>query len=205
MKEPHITEPPRGFRIIGVGVSAGGLSALRLLLSGLPSDFDVPIVIVQHRSKESELLCELLQECSPMPVREVTDKEDVRRGHIYIAPPDYHVLVEDGQFALSVDEPVRYSRPSIDVTFESIADEYGPDAIGIVLTGANADGSRGLRKIVDRGGYAVVQDPETAEVKMMPQAAAQAVAEACVLPMKEIAAYLTGIRGRRFPPCGSHT
>jgi two-component system chemotaxis response regulator CheB len=186
---------------VAVGVSAGGLLALRTLVSGLPADFDIPVAVVQHRSRDSELLCELLQECSHLEVAEASDKESIVPGRVYVAPPDYHLIVEPGYFALSTDEPVRFSRPSIDVMFASAADAYALDAIGVVLTGANADGARGLRKIVDRGGHAIVQDPATAEVRVMPQAAIRAVPEACVLPMPEIPAYLAGIRGRRMPPC----
>jgi two-component system chemotaxis response regulator CheB len=193
--------PTQGFRLVAVGVSAGGLLALRTLVAGLPRDFDIPLAVVQHRSRDSELLCELLQECSHLEVAEASDKEAIAPGRIYVAPPDYHLLVEPGYFALSTDEPVRFSRPSIDVMFSSAADAYALDLIGIVLTGANSDGSRGLRKIVDRGGHAIVQDPATAEVKVMPQAAIRAVPEACVLPMDEIGPYLAGIRGRRMPPC----
>ena len=196
-----MTGPTRGFGLVAVGVSAGGLLALRTLVSGLPKDFELPVAVVQHRSKDSELLCELLQECSHLEVAEASDKESIAPGRIYVAPPDYHLLVEPGYFALSTDEPVRFSRPSIDVMFASAADAYALDAIGVVLTGANADGARGLRKIVDRGGHAIVQDPATAEVRVMPQAAIRAVPEACVLPMAEIPGYLAGIRGRRMPPC----
>jgi two-component system chemotaxis response regulator CheB len=190
-----------GYRIVTVGASAGGLYALRMLVAALPADFPMPVAVVQHRSKDSELLCELLQECTAMEVYEVNDKEEARPGCVYIAPPDYHLLVDEGFFSLSTEAPVRFSRPSIDVTFESAADTYGMDAIGVVLTGANADGSRGLRRIVDAGGLGVVQDPSTAEVKVMPQAAAKAVPEACVLPMQDIAGYLAGIKRRRLPPC----
>jgi two-component system chemotaxis response regulator CheB len=190
-----------GYRLVVVGASAGGLHALRTLMSGLPADFEIPIVIVQHRAKESELLCELLQECSHMPVQEVVDKMDLSRG-VYVGPPDYHLLVDDGYFSLTTDEPVRYSRPSIDVMFESAVDTYGMDVVGVVLTGANADGARGLRRIVDAGGHAVVQDPETAEVRVMPRSAAKAVPEACVLPLDDIADHLARIQGRRLPPCG---
>ncbi|HEX2202799.1 MAG TPA: chemotaxis protein CheB [Longimicrobium sp.] len=191
----------QGYRMVVVGVSAGGLSALRTLVGGLPAGFGLPVAVVQHRSKDSELLCELLQECTALEVGEVNDKEEVRAGRVYVAPPDYHLLAEDGFFSLSTDAPVRYSRPSIDVLFDSASDVYGPDLIGVVLTGANADGSRGLRRIVDQGGYAVVQDPGTAEVRMMPQAAAKAVPEACVLPLDAIGPHLASIRGRRVPPC----
>jgi two-component system chemotaxis response regulator CheB len=190
-----------GYRVVVVGASAGGLHALRTLVSGLPADFEIPVIVVQHRAKESELLCELLQECSHMPVHEVVDKMDMGPG-VFVGPPDYHLLVDDGYFSLTTDDPVRYSRPSIDVMFESAVDTYGMDVVGVVLTGANADGARGLRRIADAGGHAVVQDPETAEVRVMPRSAAKAVPEACVLPLEDIAGHLARIQGRRVPPCG---
>lgn len=190
-----------GYRLVVVGASAGGLHALRTIVAGLPDDFELPVVVVQHRAKESELLCELLQECSGLPVAEVNDKQEIGPG-VWVGPPDYHLLLDDGFFSLTTDEPVRYSRPSIDVTFESAADVYGMDLIGVVLTGANADGSRGLRRIADEGGHTIVQDPETAEVRVMPRSAAKAVPDACVLPLEEIAPHLAQIRGRRVPRCG---
>jgi two-component system chemotaxis response regulator CheB len=193
-------QSPPGYRVVVVGASAGGLHALRTLVAGLPADFEIPVVVVQHRAKESELLCELLQECSHIPVHEVVDKMDMGRG-VYVGPPDYHLLVDDGYFSLTTDEPVRYSRPSIDVMFDSAVDTYGMDVVGVVLTGANADGARGLRRVADAGGHAVVQDPETAEVRVMPRSAAKAVPEACVLPLDEIGPHLAAIRGRRIPPC----
>jgi two-component system, chemotaxis family, protein-glutamate methylesterase/glutaminase len=190
-----------GYRLVVIGASAGGLHALRTVLAGLPQDFGLPVAVIQHRSKDSELLCGLLQECTPLRVIEVMDKEELRPGWVYVAPPDYHLLVEDGFFALSVDEPVRFSRPSIDVTFESAADTYGMDVIGVVLTGANPDGALGLRQIVAAGGYGIVQDPATAEVAVMPRAAIQAVPGACVLPLDRIGAHLAAIRGRAAPAC----
>jgi len=196
-----VKAPAPGYRLVVIGVSAGGLHALRTIMSGLPADFDLPIAVVQHRSKDSELLCELLQECAPLTVGEANDKEPILPGHVYVGPPDYHLLVEPGYFSLSTDEPVRFSRPSVDVMFLSAADAYSPDVVGIVLTGANADGARGLRAIVDRGGYAVVQDPESAEVPVMPRAAIAAVPTACVLPLDQIAPHLAAVRGRRMPPC----
>ena len=184
-----------GYRLIAVGVSAGGLQALRTLVGALPEGFEIPLAVVQHRSRDSELLCELLQECSAMQVGEVSDKEEIVPGRVYVAPPDYHLMVERGWFELSTDAPVRYSRPSVDVMFLSAADAYGVDLIGVVLTGANADGAAGLRRIVDRGGYAMVQDPATAEVRAMPQFAIRAVPEACVLPMEQIGPHLAAVRG----------
>lgn len=190
-----------GYRFVAVGVSAGGLHALQTLVSGLPADFPLPMAVVQHRARESHLLCELLQEKTALRVVEVTDKEAIDQGTVYVAPPDYHLLVDDGYFSLSTDEPVRFSRPSIDVMFQTAADVYGMDAIGVVLTGANADGAAGLRRIADAGGHAVVQDPATAEVRVMPRNALREVPDACVLPLEEIAGHLVAIHGRRVPPC----
>jgi two-component system chemotaxis response regulator CheB len=191
-------------KLVAIGASAGGLHALCTLGSRLPADLGAALVVVQHRSRDSRLLAGLLQDCTSLRVCEVNDKEPILAGHLYLGPPDYHLLVEEGFLALSVDEPVRWSRPSIDVMFESAADAYGPAAVGVVLTGANADGARGLRRIADAGGKAVVQDPGSAEVRTMPAAAIEAVAEAVVLPLEEIAAHLTelvsgmpGSSGRR--------
>lgn len=187
------------YRVVAVGASAGGLHALRTLVAALPADFHVPVVVVQHRARESELLCELLQECTPLTVYEVVDKLEVGPG-VYVGPPDYHLFLDRGSFSLSTDELVRFSRPSIDVMFESAADEYAAGAVGVVLTGANADGARGLRRIVDMGGHAVVQDPATSEIRVMPASALKAVPEACVLPLEEIGPHLVALCGRRVPP-----
>jgi two-component system, chemotaxis family, protein-glutamate methylesterase/glutaminase len=194
-----VSVPGTPARLVVVGASAGGLTALRTLVSTLPPDFEVPVVIVQHRARESELLCELVQECSALRVLEIVDKLDLTPG-VFVAPPDYHVLLGDGHFSLSVDEPVRYSRPSIDVLFESVADAFGAGAVGVVLTGANADGSAGLRRIVDAGGQAVVEDPGTAEVAVMPRSAIRAVPEAVVLPVERIGPHLVALLGGAVAP-----
>jgi two-component system, chemotaxis family, protein-glutamate methylesterase/glutaminase len=178
------------YDLVVVGVSAGGLHALCTIVRALPDDFEAALVIVQHRSRDSDALCEILQECTSLTLAEVVDKASIRAGEVYLAPPDYHVLVEDGYFSLTVDEPVRYSRPSIDVTFDSAAETYGPGVIGVVLTGANRDGASGLRRIVDEGGAAVIQDPDTAEVGVMPRAAMADVPEAQVVPLEQIASVL---------------
>ena len=178
--------------IVVVGASWGGLQALTTLVSGFPAGFPLPVIVVQHRSRDStSALAELLQDVSKLSVCEVEDKAPIVEGHIHIAPPDYHLLVDQGTFALSTEAPLRYSRPSIDITFESVAHEYNETAIGVVLTGANQDGSRGLRTIVARHGTAIVQDPATAESPTMPKAALVAVPTATVLPIDEIAAHLT--------------
>jgi two-component system chemotaxis response regulator CheB len=179
------------FDLVVFGASWGGLGALSTIIGALPDDFPLPVAIVQHRSRAADgLLCELLQDRTRLRVAEIVDKEPVEPGRIYIAPPDYHTLIEPGFFSLSTDEPVRYSRPSIDVTLESAADSYASRAIGVVLTGANADGAEGLRRIADRGGLPVVQDPATAESPTMPRAALKRVAEARVLPLDGIAPFL---------------
>ena len=179
------------FEIVVVGTSWGGLNALRALIAGLPADFAVPMVIVQHRHRESDhLMSTLLQDRTTLNVCEVEDKAPIQRGNVYIAPADYHLLIDGRNLALSLDAPVRYSRPSIDVTFGSAADSYGAATVGVVLTGANADGASGLRRIADRGGLAVVQRPEEAESPTMPQAALTSVPSAVVLGLAEIGPFL---------------
>lgn len=171
------------------------------LLEGLPDGFDLPVVVVQHRGKDAEsLLATLLQEHTHLQVLEVEDKQPIERGHVYIAPADYHLLIEGSHFSLSVDAPVRFSRPSIDVMFDSAASSCGRRAIGVVLTGANEDGARGLRRIVDSGGRALVQDPSTAEVRTMPAAALLVVPEAEVLPVARMGPRLAEIAAMESTP-----
>ncbi|MES2176615.1 MAG: chemotaxis protein CheB [Gemmatimonadota bacterium] len=180
-----------GYDVVVVGTSWGGLAALRTLVSGLPESFQMAVTLVQHRHRDSDhLLRTLLQERSMLEVCEVEDKMPLENGHIYVAPPDYHTLVEPGHFSLSTEAPVRYSRPSIDVTFMSAADSYGHRTVGVVLTGANGDGSLGLKRISDRGGLAIVQDPATAESATMPAAAAKAVPRAKTMSLEEMVLFL---------------
>jgi two-component system chemotaxis response regulator CheB len=179
---------------VGIGTSWGGLAAMSKLLGGLPADFSLPVVVVQHRGKDSDrLLSELLQDATDMRVCEIDDKEPLEPGTVHIAPANYHVLIDDGYLSLTVEDPVRFSRPSIDVMFSSAADTYGSAAIGVVLTGANEDGSRGLSHIVKRGGRALVQDPKTAEIPIMPVAAIKAVPSAEVLPLEALAPRLIAL------------
>lgn len=187
------------YELIVIGTSLGGLHALELLLPGLPKNFPVPVAIVQHRHKSSNdnTLSSLLQRYSHLMVKDTEDKEALAPGTIYLAPADYHLLIEAGQppenrpyLALSTDVPVIYSRPSIDVLFESAADAYGDQVIGVILTGANHDGAKGLAKIKARGGLTVVQDPATAESRIMPQAAIATGAINWILPLDKIAALL---------------
>jgi two-component system, chemotaxis family, protein-glutamate methylesterase/glutaminase len=181
------------YELVVIGTSAGGLEALCALLGGLSRGLGLPLLLVQHRSRDSSALCEVLQDCTELRVQEVVDKEPLEPDAVYLAPPDYHVLVERGFLSLTVDEPVAFSRPSIDVAFESAADAYGAQLIGVVLTGANRDGSKGLRRIADAGGHAIVQSAESAEVPVMPAAAAVAVPRAEILPLPAIADRLTAL------------
>jgi two-component system chemotaxis response regulator CheB len=186
------------YSVVGVGTSWGGLAALSKLLRDLPADFGLPVVVVQHRGKDSDrLLAELLQDTTDLKVCEVEDKEPLTPGMVHIAPANYHVLVDDGYLSLTLDEPVRFSRPSIDVMFASAADTYGPRAIGVVLTGANEDGARGLADIVKRGGLALVQNPRTAEIPIMPQAAVKAVPNAEILELDALAPRLIELSHER--------
>ncbi|MFL5469937.1 MAG: chemotaxis protein CheB [Gemmatimonadaceae bacterium] len=176
------------YSIVALGTSWGGLAAMKSLLGGLPADFPIPIVIVQHRGKDSEgLLTHLLQDATALMVCEIEDKDPLAAGTAHVAPANYHVLVEWGHLSLTVEEPVRFSRPSIDVMFNSAADTYQRETIGVVLTGANEDGAQGLAQIVKNGGVGLVQDPETAEIPTMPKAAIRAVPTAEVLPLDRIA------------------
>lgn len=167
----------RKYEAIVVGTSAGGLSALKKMLPGFPADFPCPIIVVQHISPQSDsYFIKILDDLCPIKVKEALDTEQIKPGTVYFAPPDYHLLVEtDRSLSLTVEEKVNYSRPSIDVLFETAAEAYGEKLIGIILTGANADGSLGLLKIKNYGGYTLVQDPEEAENAVMPEKAIRAV------------------------------
>ncbi|HYC50627.1 MAG TPA: chemotaxis protein CheB [Gemmatimonadaceae bacterium] len=179
-----------GYEIVVVGTSWGGLAALRAIVAALPAGYTLPIAIVQHRHRDSDGLAKFLQSHTALNVCEVEDKQPIEGGKIFVAPANYHMLVERGHLALSVDAPVRFSRPSIDVALTSAAHAYGHRAVGVVLTGSNADGAEGLRIIADAGGMAVIQTPDTAEAPTMPQAAARAVPTARVFPLARIASFL---------------
>ena len=189
--------PELAYEIVVIGTSWGGLAALRTIVGGLAAEFEIPVAIVQHRHKDSDaLLARFLQEHTQLHVCEIEDKQPISSGRVYVAPANYHLLVEQGHFALSTEAPVRYSRPSIDVAMTSAAHAYGHRAVGIVLTGANADGAVGLRSIADSGGLAVIQDPASAEMDMMPVAALQAVPTARVFALDRIAAFLGALPSR---------
>jgi two-component system chemotaxis response regulator CheB len=188
------------FEIVVVGTSTGGLRALQTLLSGLPTDFTLPIVIVQHRGKDLESgLCEYLGDCSSLPVSEPDDKESLLAGHAYLAPRDYHVLIENRSFALSTAQPERFARPSIDVLFESAADAFQTHVIGVILTGANSDGARGLATIKSRGGLTIVEDPASAASRELPDAAIAQARPDWILALDQIAPRLVILSQSRQP------
>lgn len=186
---------------IVIGGSAGALDAVGAMLPALPADFGLPVVIVIHvAAGRASHLAELFGRRCALPVREPDDKEPLTAGVVHVAPPGYHLLIARRRtFALSIDPPVRFSRPSIDVLFESAADAYGPALAALLLSGANDDGARGLARIKAAGGTTAVQAPATAPVPTMPEAALRRTAIDHVLPLAELGPWLAGLddRGRR--------
>ncbi len=180
-------------KAIVVGTSAGGLNALQQILAPLPENFRFPILIVQHRwPTQDDLLAFTLNESCKLPVKEANQLEPICPGTVYLAPANYHLQVEpDKTLSLSVDAKVCYSRPAIDVLFETAAAAYHAEVVGIILTGANRDGTAGLQKIRENGGFTIAQDPTTAEVATMPNAAILDNVIDKVLSLPEIAQFLT--------------
>jgi two-component system, chemotaxis family, protein-glutamate methylesterase/glutaminase len=186
----------RGAEIVVVGTSLGGLSALSVLLGALDGSFPAPLAIVQHRVADGDgrSLAALLGSRTRLSVVDAEDKTPLERGTAYLAPADYHLLVESrGWLALSTDPPVRSARPSIDVLFETAAEAYGPAVLGVLLTGASADGAAGVAAIKRRGGRVLVEDPGTAESSTMPAAGLAAATVDGVLPIAALAARLANL------------
>lgn len=186
---------PATTRAVVIGASAGAVQALQAILPPLPPGYGLPILVVVHVPPDrSNVLLPLFQTKCRIAVKEAEDKERAIGSVIYFAPSDYHLLVEtDGSLALSTDEPVNYSRPSIDVLFESAADAYGPGLVGVILTGANSDGSAGLKAVMDAGGVAIVEDPADAYASAMPNAALEACPSAMSMKLDAIASYLLSL------------
>lgn len=180
---------------IVMGTSAGAVEALSVILPSLRPGFRLPIIVVVHLPPDRRsAMADLFRAKCALDVREVEDKEEIVAGTIYFAPPDYHLLVEaDRNFSLSCDAPVLFSRPSIDVLFESAADAFGSKLIGIILTGANGDGARGLKAIIDAGGQGIVQTPSSAFASAMPEAALGMSRAASPMTLEAIATYLAEI------------
>ena len=183
------------YSAVVMGTSAGGLTALSKIFSGLKAGFDLPVMIVQHKHVDSDdYLAKYLAKISPLHFKEADEKEEIKKGHVYLAPADYHLLVEeDFTLSLNIDEKVFYCRPAIDVLFETAAEAYGNRLIGIVLTGANEDGARGMAAIKKAGGLTIVQDPKCAEVDFMPRAVINNVKVDYILPLEKIAELLNNI------------
>lgn len=180
------------YSLIAIGGSAGSLELVLKIVQHLPAGLQAAVVLILHRKNAPDsLLADIIAARTKLNVREVEDKETLLPGTIYIAPPDYHLLIEDQQsFSLDSSEKVHYSRPSIDVTFESVADVFGEAAIGVLLSGANADGARGLLKMKNEGGTTLAQDPASAEVGFMPQQAILLGAADVIIAAENIPAYL---------------
>lgn len=180
------------YEAIVVGASAGAVEALSTILPGLPADYPLPIIIVVHIPPDKKsVMVELIQAKCKMQVREAEDKEKIKPGTVYFAPPDYHLLIEaDKSLSLSYDEPELFSRPSINVLFETAADVYGEKLLAVILSGANNDGAKGLQFICEEGGTGLVQNAVNAYAKAMPEAAIKACPKAMVKTLPQIAEYL---------------
>ena len=161
------------FEAVVIGASAGGLDVFMRIFKKLDKDFPVPVIVVQHLHADSDgAMIDILDKISILKIKEADEKEITKAGHVYFAPANYHLLIEkDHTLSLSIDAKVNYSRPAIDVLFESAADVYGSTLVGVLLTGANSDGAKGLMKIKKAGGVSVVQNPESAYAASMPESA----------------------------------
>lgn len=195
MTRPGAAPPPP---LVCVGASWGGVVAVRRLLRPLPRDLRAPVCVVQHRGEDSggiDVAASLARAIS-LPVQEPEDKQPLEPGAVYLAPPGYHMLVEDGHVSLSLEGRVRWARPSIDVLFESAAAARGSSVVAVVLTGANDDGAAGARAVHEAGGIVLVQDPETAERREMPEATIATGTATEVLPLEQLAgAVMTRLGG----------
>lgn len=187
--EKHQTE------ILVIGGSAGSLEVILYALPLLKNPLPISIIIVLHRKNNSDsTLTNLFQAKTRIPVKEAEEKEVIRAGHIYIAPPDYHLLIEkDRTVSLDYSEKVHFSRPSIDLTFQTAAETYRESLAGLLLSGANADGAEGLELIKLTGGIAAVQNPKTAEVSYMPQQALDKLAPDYILDINQVADFINGL------------
>ncbi len=182
-----------------IGTSLGGLGALTSVLSDLSASFPWPVAVVQHRSAEDSgvTLAGVLQQQCALPVDEVEDKDPIVGGRVFLAPPDYHLLVERDAFALSTEARVSLARPSIDVLFDSAVASFDGLLVALVLTGASVDGARGAARVKAHGGVVLVQDPATAESAIMPRATIAATAVDAVLPLAAMGAYLNRLAASR--------
>lgn len=186
------------FEAVVIGSSAGGIKALSMVLSALPREFPLPIIVVQHVHPHSDsYLAKILDARCELKVKQADEKESILGGVVYLAPPNYHLLVEeDKTLSLSIEAPVNFARPSVDVLFQTAVYAYREKLIGLILTGANHDGSQGVKDIKQMGGYVMVQDPVTAEAEAMPRAAIAATHVDIILPLDQIGPYLLQLVNR---------
>ena len=193
--EPARPEPAKPYGIVAIAASAGGITALGRVLGGLPAEFPVPVVVVQHLDpRHKTIIADVLGRRAKMPVVLAQEGDRAEGGTIYIAPPNHHLLVEaKGVLVLSSSELVHFLRPSADLLFESVAGAYGPRAIACVLTGTGSDGAMGASAVKSRGGTVIVEDPASAEFKGMPEAVIGAGAVDFILPLDEIASVIHGL------------
>ncbi len=190
-----MSELIKPYEAVVMGLSMGGLDAMATMIPRFPKNFGMPVIVVQHRHSDPDsFLPNYLDMLGEISVKEAEEKEAIRPGVVYIAPANYHLMVEeDRTFSLSVDAPVQYARPSIDILFETAAEAYLDRLIGVIMTGANADGSDGLAKIKSLGGLCIVQDPNTAIADTMPRKAMEAIRPDHVLALEEIVDLLIDI------------
>ena len=188
----HNNERVRKAKVVLIGCSAGGFTLVYDIVSKLPRNFPLPVIVVIHRSrKHKSSIEEILNSKSKLMVKVAADKDQLKRGNVYFAPSDYHLLLEpDESLTLDCSEPILYSRPSIDVTFQSVADVYHDNVIAILLSGANADGADGICYIHEKKGFTVVQHPDSAEVRTMPEAAINKWSADLILSNLEIFSFM---------------
>jgi two-component system, chemotaxis family, protein-glutamate methylesterase/glutaminase len=193
-------------KLIVIGSSLGGSKALQKLLLPLLGCCTIPTILVQHRDADvrtDDMLSRMLQKSANANLSEAEDHAFIESGHVYLAPADYHLLVENNRLVLSTEQPVAHARPSIDVTFDTAARSYGPSVTGVILTGTGSDGAAGLAEIERRGGGVVVQDPKEAEQSGMPKAAIAATRSPKVMPLEEIVSFLCALDpGNNTRECG---
>lgn len=180
------------YEAVVIGTSAGGLQVLKTLFESIPGNYDAAFIVVQHIGPRSDgWWINFLNDNSQLTIQEAEEKQEIKKGHVYIAPPNYHLLVEKNRtFSLTIDERVNFARPSVDVLFESAAEVYQNRLIGIIMTGSNNDGAYGLKEIKKAGGLTIVQDPKEAEWPGMPEAAIQNVVPHYILPLNKISKLL---------------
>ena len=191
-----MTSIKQNISIIVIGTSAGGIPLLLNIFSTLPTSFHIPIILVQHISKANSTgYIPILEQSSQLPIIEAYDKMPITPGHIFVAPPEYHILVEENKsLSIGLFDPVCYSRPSVDVLFESAAEVYQHECLGIILSGANADGAKGLKHIAKYKGTCIIQDPNEAEFSRMPKSAMKESKVAQILTLNNIIRVLLNLK-----------